>query len=524
MTAERMEGATFTVKEGRDGWLFLETSDDFDVLRFYTDQSYVSPEVITAWRVALKARRLYFESLGITHLTMLSPGAHLVYADMLPDGIAPSEESPFVRVDRGLDEATAAEVLYLRDALFGARESSPTFPQTDSHWTDWGAFTGYQAAMRHLSRSHPGIRILAESDVDWTVKQASGALGAVMPEPRSEYVRFGEVRESACKTVDHVTTERREAYMVVEQDRPELPTAVIFRDSGMTNAHKFFSESFRRVAYSTHPNAVFRDLIEHEKPDIVITAMGERRLFKPPRDATLDDFRSMFGDLLMQDRSAQRAQLNSRTLLRKGDLAGALTENERALSTHVSSRLLLHRSTCYRALGDSAAAWESLRAATLADPQDGPVWLSYGQFLQSIDRSEEAVRAYVRATEVEPQHPVLWATAIRALLEIGHLDEAVERGAVAVLLHPDDATIRYAHGWVLAEAGSLEEAAEELRAAIVLAPEVIDYRRKLGSILIQLRQWVEAEMVLEELVAEDPDEPEYARWLARARESLGMEG
>ena len=63
MTVDRMEGSTFTVLEGRDGWLFLDTSDDFEVLRLYTDPAYVRPDVINAWRVALGARREYFQSL-----------------------------------------------------------------------------------------------------------------------------------------------------------------------------------------------------------------------------------------------------------------------------------------------------------------------------------------------------------------------------------------------------------------------------------------------------------------------------
>ncbi len=177
----------------------------------------------------------------------------------------------------------------------------------------------------------------------------------------------------------------------------------------------------------------------------------------------------MFGDLLMPDRDAMTAQLNSRTLLRKGDLTRGPAENERALRAGVNARLLMHRSTCYRGLGDSTAAWESLRAATLADPTDGPVWLAYGQFLQSINRT-------TRPSCLCPGHrgraPAPGAVGDRdpGLLESGHVDRAVERGAMAVDLHPTDATVRFAHGWALAEAGSLEEAAEELRAAISLAP------------------------------------------------------
>ena len=47
--------------------------------------------------------------------------------------------------------------------------------------------------------------------------------------------------DSRCRIVQSVTTDLRDGYLVVEQDRPELPTALVFRDSFMTLAEKFFS-------------------------------------------------------------------------------------------------------------------------------------------------------------------------------------------------------------------------------------------------------------------------------------------
>lgn len=520
MTVDPLEGGTFTVKEGRDGWLFLDTSDDFEVMRLYTDPTYMAVDVVDAWRVALKARREYFASLGITHLTVIAPSTCLVYPEVLPADVELSGESPFTLIDKGLDEATAAEFLYLLDPLVAARDEKPTYVQTDSHWSDWGAFVGCRETMRHLAKVRDDIRVLREDEVEWETRQFFGALGAVMPVPRSEYVNIATVPNSGCECTEHVVNDIRSAYLVFEQDRPDLPTAVVFRDSGMTNASKFFSESFRRVVYCSHPNAIFRDLVEREKPDIVLTVMGERRLVKGPADASLDDFRSMFGDLLLDDPQAITEQQTSRTLLRTGDVQGALEANARALSRGVTARLLVHRSACHRHLGDTAAALEALRAATVADPADGPVWLAYGHLLHTLGREDEALTAYVRATEAEPQHPVMWSEAVRGLLESGHVQQALRLGAEGVDRHPTDHVLRNRYAWALAEAGSYEEAADELRVTTSLAPTVLVYRTKLASVLVQLRQWLEAEMVLEELVRDRPDQPEAAHWLAKVRQHL----
>lgn len=517
MTTDALEGGAFTIVEGRDDWLFLESAENVDVMRLYADADYMPQHVVDQWCATLKKRRQYFAELGITYVMVVLPEACTIYPEALPAGVSLDAPAPARRVMEGLDPDTARQLIYVDDVLVSGKAEGLTFRKTDSHWTDWGAWLTYQATMGHLAKLRPDIDVLDASRVSWNITPMFGALGVAKMHDVPEMLPVAEIAESRCALSRHVTNEIRDSFMVVEQDRPELPTAVVFRDSSMTNAHKFFSESFRRTTYTSQPNAVLRDLIDRERPDVVLFVTGERRLFKGPNDATTHDFRHMFGDLLMDDPSAVAAQVESRSMLRNGDITAALAANDIAMDAGPTARLLLHRAKCFVAMGNVDAALECLRAGVTLDPDDGPLWHVYGQTLYVKGDLERAHRALVRASATSPDQPAFALSETRALLALGHADRAVERARNLVERHPDSSLVQFAYGSALADSGSLAEAEATLHEAIALDPAASPVRRKLASVLIQMRRWAEAEVVLEQLLAEDPLETVTAEWLARVQ-------
>ena len=66
---------------------------------------------------------------------------------------------------------------------------------------------------------------------------------------------------------------------VMEQDAPDLPSAVIFRDSAFMALVKFFAPHFRRSAYYWQYEFDCA-MVEHEKPDVVIQEFSERAFMK----------------------------------------------------------------------------------------------------------------------------------------------------------------------------------------------------------------------------------------------------
>ena len=53
---------------------------------------------------------------------------------------------------------STVELLDLRDALTRAKARHPVYYSTDSHWNDYGAYTGYVEIMRRISKYYPDAR------------------------------------------------------------------------------------------------------------------------------------------------------------------------------------------------------------------------------------------------------------------------------------------------------------------------------------------------------------------------------
>ena len=375
---EAVEGGSVTALEGRDGWLFLDKSGSQDILGLYTDEDAIDEATTQAWVSALVRRREYFRSQSIAYQTLVVPEAHVVYDDKLPDGVHLAERSPFQRLYDALDPDTRAQCVYPLDEMVAGREHNDTFVAVDSQWTDWGAWLGYLTSIDELSRRVPSIRVMEGDELDWSVRSTFGALGAAVSPERSVRIPAATVRNPASKLNITVTTELGEAFLVVEQDAPDLPTAVVFRDSFMTASAKFFTESFRRTTFvSCASTAVFFDLVEWEKPDIVIHELAERRLLTPPVEPSTLDFRFTFGDLMLDDPEALAAQRTSRSLARGGRVDEALAASDDVLRrVQPNARLLVHRARLHLQSGQPAAAVEALRHATTLDPADGAPWCS----------------------------------------------------------------------------------------------------------------------------------------------------
>ena len=500
LSAAPFRGGEMSVIEGRDGWLFIGEFEGIDALAIYTDPAAIPDSIYQAWVTTLTRRREYFEQAGITYLSFLVPDTCLVYPDKLPADVTMASTTPFQRLAALLDDETRAQCVYALDDLVAGRAEHDTFQSTDSHWTDWGAYLGYRAAMRHLAREVPNLYVLEPDRLEWVYRPSFGALGAMLTPERSETLRMARVVDDPTERVCNVHSHVRDAYSVFEQDRPDLPTAVIFRDSAMTAASKFFAQSFRRTVFVSSPNTVLYDLIEREQPDVVIHEFGVRRILHAPNEPTTSDFRGVFGDLLLDDPKAVADQRRARSLMEGGKPEEALRASDAALAKSApNARLMVFRSRVYAALGETHAALESLRHATVLDPSDASPHFVRGQAMRVAERPLEAMAAFERAIELEPRQREYWPMAIIAGIEGRAGQASVDVAARAIARFPDDGQLRYAHGCALTEVGQLEDAEAEVRRALELEPETEMFRRQLASILVRLERWAEAEKLLLEV-------------------------
>jgi alginate O-acetyltransferase complex protein AlgJ len=515
-----LRGRPISVVEGRDGWLFLGGYGNTDVLRLYTDEHSIGDDVLARWARTLARRQAYLASRGITYLTFVVPDAYAVYPDKLPAGVDLAASTPFERLSPILDEAVMAGCVFPLQQLIDGRSSEETFQSVDTHWTDWGGWLGYNAAMSALQLVLPTIRIVRPDELTWSVRSIFGALGSIVTPERSASAPVAKITRPAARVTLHITTEMRDGYVVFEQDAPELPSAVIFRDSFMTAPGKFFCESFRRTVFVSSPNTVFYDLVERERPEVVIHQLAERRLWYPPVEPSPFDFRAIFGDLLLDDPQAVAAQRRSRSLASNGRADEALVANDEALTrTRPTARLLMHRAKLHAALGRTDAAVEALRHATTLSLSDGGAWHALSHLYSEQERAAEAFSAAVRAVELEPAQAAYWTTAVVAAVRSGEVAQAADLARRGRELCPDSEQPYYAESVALLALNRLEEAEAAIRSALELAPSAVLYSRQLASILMRREDWAAAEECLARIPGVERD-AEQGRLLAIVRERL----
>lgn len=78
--------------------------------------------------------------------------------------IYPEAVYPNIPVILDYQKMLGEPVVYPYNELLTAKKSDFVMPKYDEHWTEYGAFTGYQALMKYIQMKNPSLKILSESD------------------------------------------------------------------------------------------------------------------------------------------------------------------------------------------------------------------------------------------------------------------------------------------------------------------------------------------------------------------------
>ena len=70
--------------------------------------------------------------------------------------IYPEAVYPNIPRDFGLQKMFGEPVVYPYNELLTAKKSDFVMPKYDEHWTEYGAFTGYQALMKYIQKTEIG--------------------------------------------------------------------------------------------------------------------------------------------------------------------------------------------------------------------------------------------------------------------------------------------------------------------------------------------------------------------------------
>jgi acetyltransferase AlgX (SGNH hydrolase-like protein) len=265
---------------GRDGFLFL-TGDANDVIGQHTGRVRMGARRRRGWRDVLARRVELMAELGLPWRCLVAPDKETVYADKLPPEVVPAERTPVHDFMDAAREA-GAPVVFPADELREARERGLVYGQSDTHWTQLGAYVAYRRLCDEVRDAGVELPVVDESRIEWVEaldvgdlgekgkpQQVGGTVGARLDEHRSVLVEDNLIANHG----------RR----IVFEAAADAPSCVAFGESFANQMLLFLKESFGRLIF-VHTSMVDADLLAAERPDVVLSIPLERFLLRVPRD------------------------------------------------------------------------------------------------------------------------------------------------------------------------------------------------------------------------------------------------
>ncbi|MCP5106484.1 MAG: hypothetical protein GY950_24075 [bacterium] len=278
------------VLAGKEGWLFMDKMETQPgTVEYFRSVRLFSRKELLHWKQVLEQRRQWLAARGISYLFVIVPNKNSIYPEKMPERIR--KVRPYSRMDQlvsYLKKHSAVPVADARKALVKAKTDYPAYSRTDTHWNDYGAYIAYREIMKYVARCFKEVEPLPFSRFNVGTKNRSGGDLAQMLSLHREVLREDIIllRPEPPLTFDggglgKISRYVRQGYTQCNTAR--LPNIMVVHDSFYKKLKPYLSASFSRVLYIWDWNMNFYpDIIEREKPKLVIDEMAERFLMNPP--------------------------------------------------------------------------------------------------------------------------------------------------------------------------------------------------------------------------------------------------
>ncbi len=204
------------------------------------------------------------------------------------------------------------------------------------------------------------------------------------------------------------------------------------------------------------------------------------------------------------DQSAEEALQAAQAARDEGDIETALAEFERAI--RINPRLTVAHlgiGDIYREQGRIEAAEPRYATAADLEPENFDAQYLHGLVLQMLERTAEAIAAYLRALSIIPTDPQANLNLATAYLQVGEPNQALPYAERAVAYAPDLGAAHANLGAVHARLGRHNEAVDAYQQAIDLLGPTEQVLLNLADSLGRSGRYEEMEEAARSLIAID---------------------
>jgi len=289
---------------GEYGWLYL-ANDSNDFMRYQFGEIVWTQDEIASAQSVMADRISKIEGAQSKYLKFIIPEKTVIYKEFLPKAIAHYQNNDN-RPARIMANSFKKHVYYLEEYLEDAKSYGNIYFRGDSHPNWIGGYLIYRYIMERLDLLKiSNSSLLDLKDLTPLMARYEGDLygqledkqktifqkewGYLLPDNGFELVTKLDIPPKVARA-QKISADQNPEYnfgkretFVYESANKNLPTAVIFRDSTFDFVHELLAQHFSRSVFIWHEGAVIWDVIEKEKPDIVIHGMAERFVSTYPK-------------------------------------------------------------------------------------------------------------------------------------------------------------------------------------------------------------------------------------------------
>lgn len=258
-----------------DGWLVY--SDEHNLADYQKSDVFTEAQLAQI-QTNLTTLQQQLAQEGIRLYVIIPPNKDSIYPEKVPAEIPViGSQSRLEQLVSYLQPQDGFPVLDLRPALLAARQHDPVYHATDTHWNATGSYVAYRQIADLLAKDFPMIIPHDLSEYQQASQTYSGDLNRIAGDlGLSEQIITLNPTFSQQVTQTE-TVENDIKLLITETSDPNLPRAVIFRDSFFESIIPSLSTHFSR---SVNVRSLVYDpqLVAREKPDLVIFECTERYL------------------------------------------------------------------------------------------------------------------------------------------------------------------------------------------------------------------------------------------------------
>jgi|GEM_PF-420847 len=269
---------------GNNGWMFYVGANGRET---YENRVPVTQEELVQLKELFEERRDWLKERGIKLYIVFPRISQFIYEEELGSRMYRHHKtSKLDQLLSYLKNNSDLDIIDVEKPLLEAKKSAKTelYYKTGTHWNYYGAYFAYAAIIEYISRDFPAIgKPIPQDDILWVYSQeARKDIDLIDMSALTGYLKGHEVKPKgallyAGDTVAHDFAGGKPDFptLFIVNDRKKGPDMVMFHDSYAKFFYPYFCHHFNRSAFFW-TNTFNRDLVEEEKPDLVIWEMSDR--------------------------------------------------------------------------------------------------------------------------------------------------------------------------------------------------------------------------------------------------------